>query len=147
MVKVSSEVRAAVISGIVALITTSLLINATLPHPAPQLRISPSSSDGWVAVDTKACMAAKSGTLFRFELTAVGIDEVSILRMILNATNWSAPYVKDFQDLRLNSGDLLMLTYQWGVGRASPGHQANFTVTIVTVELPLQLLRFCVTYL
>ncbi len=146
MVKVSSEVKAAIISAMVSLITAALLIHATVPGPVPQLRISPNSSDGWMAVDTHACMLARVGTVFRFEIAAVGLDHVLILRMILNATNWSQPYVKDFQAMGLNSGDLLTLTYQWAPEGVNPGHQASFTVSIVTAELPLQTLRFCIAY-
>jgi len=145
MVRVSSEVRAAIISAVVSLITTWLVIQAMIPAPVPHLYVSPNPSDSWVPVDTRACAVVKPSTVFRFEITLVGIDHVTILRMILNATNWSKPHTMDYH-LELSAGDSTTLTFWWSPDLVNPGHVSSFTVSIVTVELPLQTLQFCISY-
>jgi len=158
MVKIGSELKSALVSLSVALLVV-LLTNYLYYQPylellsqqinAPQISISLIPGDGWTAIDTKACAIVRENTLFVFEITNVGRRSLHVIRLIINATNWDDEIIRDLSRdwPPLEPSDLIRITFRWTPELTSKGTQAELSLNVVTVELPVYTTRFWVAYL
>jgi hypothetical protein len=103
-------------------------------------------SDGWNVTDTTPCAIVHLRSEFDFEVTNTNHAPVQTLQAKFQATNWNG-YVTENVSRVLGPGESFPLTYYWGTpDDISAGSQAQFTVSVISVQLPVQTTTFCVAY-
>jgi hypothetical protein len=110
---------------------------------ASQLQISVSPGESWIAVNNTACAVVHPGGKIDFQITNKGHDPVQVLRAFFTMPGGN--FTHDIYQT-LQPGDLLVITYRFReVPNQIMGQRGEFTIQVVTVELPLQTTSFCIT--
>jgi hypothetical protein len=110
---------------------------------ASQLQVSVSPGESWIAVNNTACAVVHRDSKIDFQITNKGHDPVQLLRAVFAVPGGNLTY-DIYQTLQL--GDLCVITYRFHeVPNQIIGQRGDFTIQLVTVELPLQTTSFCIT--
>ncbi|MFI5449644.1 MAG: hypothetical protein ACHQ03_07765 [Candidatus Bathyarchaeia archaeon] len=117
------------------------------------LQVTLSPSDGWVAVDDHACAKVSPNATLTFQIANTGGVPVTIIKLAYLASNWeskSGGPISIAPNTKILPGDSTTGIYSFKGLRqdlyGQPGEQTDFSITIVTVELPVQVDTYCIVY-